>query len=161
LRAQGVTNVAYVWHSASKGTWQGLPMSSWYPGDSYVDWTGVSIFNTGQLFYANQMADFADAHGKPIMIAESTPHGYNVPGSGDGSGVWANWYQPVIDFINTRGVKAWSYINQNWESAGWAGWGDSRVEVNAAMKSRWLTEVGQAKYLKASTSLFCGELGHH
>lgn len=158
LRARGVTNAAYVWHSASKGTYLGHPMSAWYPGDGYVDWTAVSIFHTSQLFFANQMADFADAHGKPIMIAESTPHGYNA--AAQGAAVWTGWHTPVLDFINSRGVKAWSYINQNWEQVGWPGWGDSRVESNASLKSLWLGEITQPRYLNASASLFCGGLGH-
>ena len=167
LRWDGVTNVAFVWHSYANQTYGGHPISAWYPGDRYVDWMAVSIFwqayNGGaEMSYANTVADFADAQNKPLMVAESTPAGSFTP-TANADSLWSGWYQPVIDFVNARGVKAWSYINDNWEDIPmWQGqgWGDARIEANAALKSRWTSEVGQTKYLKGSPGLFCASLGY-
>ena len=158
IRAMGVRNAAFVWHSGSKGT-TGPPMEAWYPGDGYVDFAAVSLFNSGQLYWANLMADIADAKGIPLMIAESTPLGQNT--AVDGNTLWAGWYSEVLNFITTRNVRIWSYINQNWEQAGWGGWGDSRVEANPVLKDLWLAETNQSTWLKGTPGMFCDGLGHN
>jgi beta-mannanase len=39
FRALGVRNAGFVWHSVSSADLSvPLPVSSWYPGDGYVDW---------------------------------------------------------------------------------------------------------------------------
>ncbi|MEM7138678.1 MAG: hypothetical protein AAF500_19015, partial [Myxococcota bacterium] len=41
-RDEGVTNVAFVWHSYASRPYNGYALSDWYPGDDYVDWVAVS-----------------------------------------------------------------------------------------------------------------------
>ncbi len=69
-------------------------IKDWYPGDDYVDWMGISWFisppeaddNFGfadvpglpnQDDLADEMIKFAREKRKPVMIAESTPQGYD------------------------------------------------------------------------------------
>lgn len=160
LRAQGVTNAAYTWVSAGFATYKNLPLSAWYPGDDYVDWVGLSVFwqgyasNAQSLVFANKMADLGEAHGKTVMLSETTPYGANTA-TADPDALWADWHQNVIDFIEARDVKAWSYINQNWEAVGWGGFGDSRVQNNPVLQDLWLTEISRDRYLQQSDKLFC------
>lgn len=168
MRQEGVTNVAYVWHSLqtpSAGVAPGTPLASYYPGDAYVDWVGVSMFgdfSAGIPAGPHEVADFADAHGKPLMIAEATPKGRSFD---TGDTPWATWFVPVFDFIEQRGVKAFSFINMDWNVLFWQlldpTWTstDSRIETNQALEDLWVAEISQAKYLKASPTLFCEELG--
>jgi hypothetical protein len=160
LRGHGASNVSFVWHSVAGARYGNHPLSAWYPGDCYVDWAGVSLFgqgyNTASFGYANEMANFADARDIPIMIAESTPHGRRTS---QGQALWDAWFVNVINWINARDVKVWSYINQNWEAnPTWAGWGDSRVEANATIESLWMTEISKPRYLHSSPTLYCAEL---
>ena len=46
MRADGVDNVAFVWHSYAAPPYGGHPISAWYPGDDYVDWVGISVFSS-------------------------------------------------------------------------------------------------------------------
>ena len=95
MRNEGVTNVAYVWQSSSSPIDDILEgrkenISDWYPGDSYVDWMGLSWFLlpsetapvggniSTQLELANEVVALARAKGKPVYIAESTPQGYDL-----------------------------------------------------------------------------------
>ena len=160
LRAEGADNAVFVFHSGSKHPYLNLPLSAWYPGHDYVDWMAVSLFADFQFPYAHKMADLADAYGKPLMISESTPKGYFVPTQPQ---AWDQWFVPVLDFIETRGVKVWSYINQNWEAeGGWPGWGDSRVQVDPAVEARWLELITGpgSRFLNASPTLLCDQLGY-
>jgi hypothetical protein len=166
FRAKGVTNVAFVWHSATSlyGRWGNHPIDAWYPGDCYVDWGGVSIFDqpyqgTAGWALVNELVDFAHAHGLPALIAESTPIGKHTP-TDDAQTLWDQWYGPVFDFIATKDIRLFSYINANWEGYGnWPGWGDSRVEQNPALKAMWLTKVNDARFWHGTAHLY-GDLGY-
>ena len=155
LDDQGVTNVAYVWHSFAAGA---LRIEDWYPGDGYVDWVAVSYFNqpVQQIVPA---AEYTKRHGKPLMIAESTPRGL---GTGKGQESWDKWFAAVFSFIDKYHVKAFCYIDWDWESQPMfrgQGWGDCRIETNETVKSRWLETTGSERFLKSSRGLF-KELGY-
>ena len=175
LRSQGVLNFASVWQSAAYalGTYQGLPLDAWYPGDDVVDWCGSSYF---KFAAAPQQAllDFARAHEKPVMIAEATPQGYDTEAlthseTGDplttrtAQQIWDEWYAPFFAFVhqNADVVRAVAYINADWASqpmwgpSGGSGyWGDSRVEASAELQSLWLAEISGESWLHGSPDLF-------
>jgi hypothetical protein len=88
--------IAFCWHSWAAP--KVAPLQDFYPGNQFVDWIGISIFqqlypwaninnnNNNAEDYGNDFAggtrdqiqevlDFAQRHNKPIMIAESTPFG--------------------------------------------------------------------------------------
>ncbi len=157
LRAQGITNVAYVWHSWAQNN--STAAMSWYPGDSYVDWIGVSFFLTEMSAYMDYIAAIAVEHNKPLMIAEATPFGI---GTLSGQASWDSWFDPFFDFIAANRVKAISYINWDWETIPQfqgQGWGNCRIQNNVIVKGNWNTEITQTKYLNSSSTLF-SELGY-
>ncbi|NBI29644.1 fibronectin type III domain-containing protein [Chengkuizengella marina] len=157
----GVDNVAYVWQAS---TWQvTTPIESWYPGDEYVDWMGVSFFQYVPAPY-DQMLDFAREHDKPIMIAESTPQGYHLDtnwnfwnGDVTDEQIWS-WYQLLFSWIeeNRDVVRALSYINNDWANQEMWGdlWGDTRIETNDYIKTKWLEEINNGMWMNASPDLF-------
>jgi hypothetical protein len=90
--------MAFVWHSwAAPRVIESL--DEFYPGDDYVDWIGISVFQQlypwanershqngenegtsgnfagGDLHHVVEVIKFAKSHEKPIMIAESAPFG--------------------------------------------------------------------------------------
>lgn len=108
----GATNVATVWQAATYPDdgdptygYQVSPnpaahYESWYPGDAYVDWIGISYFaGSSYLSYQwscqdgskpwtvpdttprtlqNALMTFARTHSKPAMIAESAPQAFDL-----------------------------------------------------------------------------------
>lgn len=74
FRRVGADNVLWVWSPAQR------PLGDLYPGDDYVDWTGITILNFGTVPPGYQWRSFKEMfspfyeqmrkHGKPIMIAE-------------------------------------------------------------------------------------------
>eukprot|EP00596_Hydrurales_sp_CCMP1899_P006927 CAMPEP_0119046456 /NCGR_PEP_ID=MMETSP1177-20130426/46711_1 /TAXON_ID=2985 /ORGANISM="Ochromonas sp, Strain CCMP1899" /LENGTH=388 /DNA_ID=CAMNT_0007019629 /DNA_START=277 /DNA_END=1440 /DNA_ORIENTATION=+ len=176
IRSMDVPNVAYVWHSSAQVPRDGYEVQDWYPGDDYVDWCGVSIFEQPyacqiadkcQIPYADQMAVFCKDRKKPLMIAESTPFGGIIAddegtenGKENEAGyegkTWSTWFVPVLSFISRHEVRIWSYINCNWDGQPmWAikhargvAWGDSRVEVHPSIRKRWQDEVLHSERFK-------------
>lgn len=70
----GATDVSWVWSPAVTDA-SGLNLASLYPGDSYVDWTGMDGYNWGgttfdQIFHWAYNTILNIAPTKPMMIAE-------------------------------------------------------------------------------------------
>ncbi|MEM6784857.1 MAG: glycosyl hydrolase [Bacteroidota bacterium] len=157
-RVEGVENVAFVWHSYASPTYNGNPLSAWYPGDDYVDWVGISLF--GHLYAsglnpeANAVFEFARTHKKPVMIAETSPVGGITPNTID---AWDDWFVHFFSLVHQKNVKAISFINANWSSYPIAvdlGWKDARLQNNRLVSEAWFTETDRDRYLKASPALF-------
>ncbi len=162
----------------------------WYPGDNYVDWMALSWFmapdampaidtdgyvpaSSGAL--AMEVVDFARERGKPVLIAESTPQGYdievgfkaNIGPMFDGvagenrqhrssSAIWNEYYAPLFAFMNDHAdvVRGLAYINVDWNSQPMWGppytsgyWGDSRLEANPWIAAKFDAAVAAWKAL--------------
>ena len=184
IRDEGITNVEFVWQAAA------FPLDvlmdgeytdyrEWYPGDEYVDWMGVSLFigldevpavetafvpPTARVLIG-RMLEFAREKGKPVMIAEAAPQGFDLargtkrhitpmldgePGKGrteyTPEEIWATWFAPVFELMeeNRDVIYALAYINCNWDAQAMWGppyssgyWGDTRLEVNPYIAGRF------------------------
>jgi len=159
MRAEGVDNVALVWHSYAYKTYKGYPISDWYPGDDYVDWVGISVFfqpynGAGLGPDGDAVLEFARTHRKPVMIAEANP----VLGiDREGIETWNNWFVNFFSMIYDKNIKAVSFINEDWPRLTMEGigdWKDARLYNNPQISSAWFAETGKDRYLKQSADLF-------
>ena len=143
FRLLKVKNTAFVWHASGFQPRDSMPLLFWYPGDEYVDWCGISLFqqpydcSTEFLCtfpYVDDLISLCKGKNIPIMIAESTPFGgiidinfnnNNNNNEKDGkfvnkAGYWGNswnrWFSVVMDYINKHDIRMWSYINSDWDS---------------------------------------------
>lgn len=158
MRAEGVDNIAFVWHSYAAPTFKGYPLSDWYPGDDYVDWVGISLF--GQM-YSSQLntegdavLEFAKEHKKPVMIAEANPIFGIEKGNLD---AWDNWFVNFFSLTYGKNIKAISFINEDWPQSGIEGipdWKDARLYNNEDISRAWFEETSKDRYLKQSPELF-------
>ncbi len=184
LRADGVTNGVYVWQ-ASASILDDLieqkheDITTWYPGDDYVDWFAFSWFSLPNaaptipgsyqpkrpIDLVNEVTDFARERGKPVLIAESAPQGYDIaagfraninplqdgPSGEDqvtltNAQIWDEWYAPLFAWMsdNDDVVRGLAYINVDWDSLPMWGppyangfWGDSRLQENPEIADRF------------------------
>ena len=159
LRAKGADNIAFVWHSYAAKPFKDRRSSDWYPGDDYVDWVGISVFEHaygGTDFgpYCDAILRFAKQHKKPVMIAESNP----VRGiAKEGAEVWDQWFVNFFSFIYNKNIKAVSFINEDWPGTGIPGiseWKDGRLYNNAEVSKAWFQETNKKRYLKQSPKLY-------
>jgi chitodextrinase len=119
----GATNVTWVW--CPNTVWSGsTPLSGLYPGDSYVDWTGIDGYNwasvkgtSWQSFGTvisptyNQISSLAPT--KPIAIGET--------GSIESGGSKASWMSDMLKVLPTSfpKIKALVYFNRTADGANW------------------------------------------
>jgi beta-mannanase len=101
----GATNVSWLWspNIVAVNT-NYADLASVYPGDAYVDWTGVDGYNWGTSDPDFDWQSFADvfgdiypklaAKGKPIIIGEMA--------SDEVGGSKAQWIDDIIPTLKTR-----------------------------------------------------------
>lgn len=146
--------IATVWDLSTDG---GGNYWDYYPGDSYVDWWGINIFDAGAFsgWLAQQFARDADAHRKPLMLGEETPRNVGVLG---GQNSWNAWFVPFFNFIGTQpGVKMFCYINWNWANSSWPTWGDGQLQDNAVVAQLFNQEMARPEYLHAQIGFLNGD----
>ena len=118
---------------------------------------------------ADEVLNMARAAGKPVMIAEAAPQGFDLKRlsrrsispiwDGDaGTGptalsvdeIWQAWYEPLFRLMNDNRdvVRALAYINCDWDAQPMWGppyaagyWGDSRLQANARLAERFSRAV--------------------
>jgi hypothetical protein len=163
--------VEFVWHSWAARRQGNL--EDYYPGNQFVDWIGVSIFDhffpwsqgEGRPEDIIQVLEFAKARDKPTMIAESTPFGgidmdLTITQPYDMEDPWDRWFQPTLDLINEYDIGMWSYINCDWQSQPmWhdVGFGETRLSTNKMVMQKWQEKVlhGDRPFLMGGSLLEC------
>lgn len=159
MRAEGVKNVAFVWHSYIFAPYNGNSLSSYYPGDEYVDWVGVSLFgllyqDAELLEYGDAVLEFAKERKKPVMVAEASPTEGIHP---DDLTTWYTWFVNFFSVCYNKNIKAISFINADWERYDFGSlinWKDARLANNAQISEAWFLETNKERYLKQSEDLF-------
>ena len=160
IRAKGVTNIAFVWHSYGHKPYKNHAVSAWYPGDDYVNWVAISILGGPQLSsYGDTLLGFAKKHKKPVMIAEANP----VEGiEKNNTTIWDNWFVDFFSLVYNKNIKAISFINEDWprlKIKGVEKWKDARLYNNDEISKAWFMETNKDHYLKQSPKLF-DQLGY-
>ncbi|MFJ6198152.1 glycoside hydrolase family 26 protein [Micromonospora sp. NPDC092111] len=92
FRAAGVTNVTWVWSPNTRWDSSTPKLSTYYPGDAYVDWVGLSgYYGTGAFsryrsfdaIFDQTITEIRTFTRKPLVITET--------GASDGHGRKAEW----------------------------------------------------------------------
>ena len=114
---------------------------------------------------SDEIVEFARQRGKPVMIAEAAPQGYDLrdltsshhaavwdgaPGTAtrhvSEQQIWDQWFKPMFDYMNQHGdvIQALAYINVRWDEQDlWDApyesgyWGDTRVEVSPLISGKF------------------------
>jgi hypothetical protein len=170
FRSEGAHNVAFLWCFAAAGNsdfadFDGQGNGLWYPGDEYVDWIGLDLFNATDFSYqttpgksyqnAVALCDFALRRRKPVMIAECTAKGLGLTSQGNAQTYWSAWFQPFFAFLAARPViREFSYINWDWsQTSKWPTWLNADITVNPALTTLYKQELARSLYLHKSTGL--------
>jgi hypothetical protein len=179
LRAAGTVNFATVWHSAAGESFEGRAFDDWWPGDAYVDWIGTSFFRVDVTLRRHaQLIEWARRKGKPLMICEASPQGYNVDEGQDGPPpvrfpdrglsfssdgtaftprtsrqIWDEWYAPFFRLVheNADVIRAVAYINVEWNAQRvWGSGTDGYWGDSRIEANRFIEQQWRAEIAKAS-----------
>jgi hypothetical protein len=142
----GATNVTWVW-CPNVNVYGDFPMDNLYPGDAYVDWTGLIGYNWGgsnaadwltfSQLYGSSYADLMHlAPSKPVFIAEI--------GSGEVGGSKANWITDALTVQLPRNfpqIKALVWFN--WRAYDKGQYWDWEIESSASTLQAFRNAIGQ------------------
>ena len=117
FRSKNITNVEFDWAPwGGTSTWGGtMDYAKYYPGDSYVDWLGVSDFNYGtnagtwksfdDMFFYSYASIHSLSPSKPMMISEFA--------AGEIGGNKSAWIQDAFTKIKEKypSYKAFNWFN--------------------------------------------------
>ncbi len=169
-----VSNVAFVYHPV-RGENDVLTL---YPGDEYVDWVGISIFNhdacvptweavQGGPPFHNPGCNFsATGHAdentekfmtwannvvkKPIIIGEAACQ--TDENNQMNFDHYKTYFDNVFWMIENYDVGAFVYINSHWTQHNWAThWGDSRIQRLPQVQDLWMEEICKERYIHYPT----------
>jgi uncharacterized protein (TIGR03437 family) len=136
----------------------------YYPGDQYVDWFGMNIFQASAFQNPTLSGLFAQARArkKPVMMGEET--GFSV-GAQNGATSWNGWYAQFFNFLQSNPeVKQFNYIDWNWANyPQWSTWGDARLELPTAtyVRNLYVAQLADPVFLHAgSETAFRQRLGY-
>jgi mannan endo-1,4-beta-mannosidase len=155
FQSVGATNVTWVWapnHMSTSGRYPAL--STLYPGDGYVGWTGLSAYNkystwaglnplltgsSGMTWFKNSYNTLLTvAPTKPMMMAETA----SIE-AGDGGTKKAAWIKDALTTqipINFPKIKAVVWMN-------WAVNGQTYpIQSSQAATDAWANWIGSTKY---------------
>ena len=141
----------------------------WYPGDDYVDWFGLDLFDPEDFDPAlpthvrgiitrkgksERFLAMARDKGKPVYMSETSAKGMNITNDPqDGDADWFAWFAKFWDFITLHPeIQGFSYINANWPAQAYPGWGDARIENSSLLSERYRDELRKPRYIHLPTS---------
>jgi Bacterial Ig domain/Glycosyl hydrolase family 26 len=141
----GATNITWVWAPNVDPANIYTPYSQLYPGDSYVDWTGLDGFNkdgksTFSWIYGSSYKNLLQvAPGKPVMITQI--------GSVEGTFDKAAW---ITDALTTQlpnyfpNIKALVWFNWRiYEQSVWRSW---EIESSASSQASFKAAIASPYY---------------
>jgi len=118
-RALNKTHISWVWNIMNKDygsdQWGYHSMATYYPGDAYVDWMTIDVYNQGYVYYPgswdtpNSMLDncltiLRNISSKPIGIVEwgvTSVSSQGVMNVTDKS----NWITQMCNYVEQNGIK--------------------------------------------------------
>lgn len=143
--AAGATNVTWVWAPNVDPTGKFTPYSQLYPGDTYVDWTGLDGYNKtgtqsfGWLYGPSYKALLQMAPDKPIMVTQV--------GSVEGGIGKAAWITDALETqlpTNFPQIKAFLWFNWRiYENGAWQPW---EIESSASSQQAFANGISSSYY---------------
>jgi hypothetical protein len=176
FRARGVDSAAWVWCYYPSGAPNDFDSTDargarWYPGDDYVDWFGLDLFNAMDFDLAlpdynrgtitskgksERFLAMARDKGRPVLLSETSATGIGITADeADGIADWSAWFEKFFAFIDAHEeIRGFNYINWDWRAyETWKTWGNSRIDSNAYILGRYRAEMRRPKYIHLGESI--------
>jgi Glycosyl hydrolase family 26 len=149
LAAQaGATNISWVWCPNVDPNHLYTPYSQLYPGDAYVDWTGLDGFNKGGTNWRSFATIFGSSYTSLVQLAPSKPIMISQIASEENGGSKPAW---ISDMLSTQlpqnypQIKAFSWFNWYFYQSGV--WWNFDIESSPAAQNAFKTGLASTYYL--------------
>lgn len=158
VAAQGATNVTWTW--VANGIWSDPESdpSPYYPGDQYVDWTGIDSYNWGlnpaqpdrwitpeRTFTPTLKIIEQLAPSKPVAIVETA--------SSEDGGNKADWIRELLGSYLPHHPEIKAFLWFNWNFPKGSARADWPIETSAPAQQAFRAGIRSSVYVGAPASL--------
>lgn len=151
LAAQaGATNITWVWCPNVDPNQMFTPYSQLYPGDAYVNWTGLDGYNKGGTNWRSFAQIFDSSYTNLLQLAPSKPIMISQVASEENGGSKPAW---ISDMLTTQlpqnypQIKALSWFNWYFDESGT--WRHYEIESSPTAQAAFKTGIASSYYLPA------------
>jgi beta-mannanase len=148
----GATNITWVWCPNVDPNHLYTPYSQLYPGDAYVDWTGLDGFNKGGTNWRSFATIFGSSYASLLQLAPSKPIMVSQIASEENGGSKAAW---ISDMLSTQlpqnypQIKAFSWFNWYFYQSGI--WWNYEIESSQTAQAAFKTGLASSYYVPGGT----------
>jgi len=174
FRQAGVENVAFIWCYMPAAPddfdeYDGNGQPRWFPGADVIDWFSLDWFDKSDFSGPTTVAgrgdltaygrslkflDMAEANGRPVIIAESSPARFDLASPVEAGAAWDQWFAPYFQRIADHpSIKWFHYIDYDWTQAAYyveIGWKNNDLTASAMLAERYVEELSRPAYLHAN-----------
>jgi hypothetical protein len=143
----GATNITWVW-CVNRESSVTFPLEQLYPGDAYVDWTGIDGFNKNTSIWSSFNSVFSPTYTHLLQLAPSKPIMLAEVGSQETGGSKSAW---ITDGLSTQlptyfpRVKAFVWFNWRFPTGGGT-WGDFEIESSTSSQQAFRNGIASSYY---------------
>jgi hypothetical protein len=156
----GASNITWVWAPNVDPSNAFVPYSQLYPGDGYVDWTGLRGWNK---YPGGDSADylFGSSYAKLLQLAPNKPISLNTVGTTENGNInKVNWLNDFFTNLPNKYPKIKNFIWFNWRFDGskngsFTDKNDCLCEIESSSTAlqAWKSGLSSSYYMPASSSL--------
>jgi hypothetical protein len=149
---EGATNITWAWVPNIDIAHKFTPYDQLYPGDGYVDWTGLDGFNWGGSAWMSFSQIFSSSYRDLLQVAPGKPIAISQIASAEAGGNKAAW---ITDMLSTQlpqsfpQVKAFLWFNWRiYEKKTWQAW---PIESSNSAKNAFANAISSSYYAPGGT----------
>lgn len=143
----GATNITWVWCPNVDPSNMFTPYAQLYPGDAYVNWTGLDGYNKGGTSWRSFSTIFNSSYKNLLQLAPSKPIMISQIASEESGGSKAAWITDLLSQLpqNYPQIKALSWFNWYFDESGT--WMKYEIESSATAQAAFNAGLASPYYM--------------
>jgi hypothetical protein len=143
----GASNISWVWCPNVDPSNMFTPYAQLYPGDAYVNWTGLDGYNKGGSNWRSFGTIYGSSYTKLLQLAPSKPIMVSQVASAENGGSKAAWIADMLTQLpqNYPQIKAFSWFNWYFNDSGTMQ--PYEIESSATAQDAFKTGIAPSYYL--------------
>lgn len=151
LAVQAGAKITWVWVPNIDPYNLFTPYSQLYPGDSYVDWTGLDGFNAGGTNWHSFSTLYKPSYNVLLSLAPTKPIMVSQIGSEEGGGSKANWIATMLSALPTSYPRIKALLWFNWRILKSGVWANREIESSASSQAAFKQGIVNPYYLQGGS----------
>jgi hypothetical protein len=142
----GATNITWVW-CPNRESGVTSPLEQLYPGDTYVDWTGIDGFNKNTSVWSSFSSVFSPTYNHLLQLAPTKPIMIAEVSSQETGGSKASWITDALSTqLPTYFPRVEAFVWFNWRIYQNSTWNSFEIESSASSQQAFHNGIASSYY---------------